>query len=213
MKKSIAAMMMFLVLAMALCSCADSGGNGEAPRKMASDEDVKAAEAAFGDFVQALADVDMERVQKFIDTDSMNDVTVSDEQESDIIINTVFSNLDSEIVSSVATGEKTVTVTAKLSTVDITAIMGQCTTAIYTEYFADYAEGKISDEELEAKTEEMLLEEVRKEDVPTVTNQVAVTVKKTDEGWKVEMNSTLQNAISGGFMQAVENTRPSNIQN
>lgn len=185
-----------------------ANNNGNQSGVKSSEEmenDQKAAQEAFENLVNAIKSVDMEAAGKYVDTGSLTDVSVDGLEGGDAVIEAVFSKLESEIVGTAYNPDGTVTVIANLTTIDLTGVLGQCTVLVMNEL----SSGKITDEQLDARTEEIFREEMMKEGLPTVTNQVSTTVKKADDGWKVEMNDTFQNAISGGFLGSIMKAKQS----
>ena len=163
------------------------------------ENDIKAAQEAFNNLLSAIKNIDMETAGKYLDTGTLTDVNVDSVEGGDEVTEAVFSNLESEIVTGAANPDGSVTIIADLTTIDLTGVLGQCTVLVMNEL----SEKELSDEQLDARIEEVFREEVKKEGLPKVTNQVDVKVKKTEAGWKVEMNDAFQNAISGGFLSSL----------
>jgi len=166
------------------------------------------AKAVFSGLIDSIRKVDMEGAGKYIDTGTLTNVTVDDLEGGDEVIEAVFSRLSAEIVSSTVVNDGEVNITAALTTIDLTGVLGQCTQTVMNEIMT----GKLSEDKLETRTEEIFKQEIAKDGLPTVANQVTVKVKNTDDGWKVEMNPEFQNAISGGFLGQVEKARQSMLK-
>lgn len=61
-----------------------------------------------------------------------------------------------------------------------------------------------SEEETNAKMEEILIECINKPDRETVTNTVDITVVKTeDKSWRIKSDDNFLNALTGGLYEAV----------
>ena len=201
------------VLVMSLAGCGGatdskvtpSAGGGSAVTPL-TEAEVKAAQTTYDSLIDAIVAVDTDLAGKYIDTGSLMSVSVDDLEGGDVIIESVFSKLSSETVSCVQSGHGEVEITSNLTTIDLTGVLGYCT-QIYKE---ELEAGKISDENSDARIEEIFKEEIVKEDLPTVTSQVKVKVKLVGNEWKVQLNDEFQNAISGNFIGSVKEAQGAN---
>ncbi|MBQ7098035.1 MAG: hypothetical protein IJN96_08140 [Clostridia bacterium] len=163
------------------------------------------ARSAFEKLMTAICDVDMEKAGKYLDTGSLTGVSVDDLDGADAVIEAVFSKLEWEIVSCTASDNDEAVLAAKLTTIDLTAVLEQCTKIVMDEY----ANGTLLDEELESRTDEVFREEIAKSDLPKITNEIDITVKRFEDGWKVEMSDELRDAVSAGFLGQIEKAKQS----
>ena len=56
----------------------------------------------------------------------------------------------------------------------------------------------------DAEIEEILLEELQKEDIPTVTTTKEITVQKQDGKWKVVADDNLKEVIFPGLQESLD---------
>jgi len=160
-------------------------------------------ESTFTGLMEALRAVDLEKAGDFIDTGELNVSETVGVGGGDQVLEAVFSQLDYEIISTEITDGDAALVTAEITTIDLTAILGQSTMTVLQEL----AMGQITEEDIDARTEEIFKEAIKTDNLQTASNQAQITLKKTDNGWKVVANQELQNAISGGFLGAVNNAQ------
>lgn len=213
MKKRLVKFLAMAVVAVMMLSLSGCGGNNGASENADNGGDVrnaettqltadelKAAQSAYDGLIEAIKAVDMELAGKYIDTGNLMNVNVDDLEGGDAIIEAVFSKLESETVACVQSGPDEVGIIANLTTIDLTGVLGYCTQL----FMAEVAEGKVTEEEYDSRIEEIYKEEIVKDGLPTVTNQVDVKVKLIDGVWKVELNDGFQNAISGGFIGSIK---------
>ena len=163
----------------------------------------KPEDAVIG-LVDALKNMDMEKTEEYINSGSLTSVNVEDLPDGDMVIEAAFTNLSLEIVDVQKEGDSAV-VKSKISTLDLEAVMGQCTTMVMQELFT----GKITEEQSDGRVEELFKETISKEGLPQNTTEVDVSVKRTDGKWRVISDDNFQNAISGGFLGAVANAKGS----
>ncbi len=159
-------------------------------------------EDAVNNLIAALKEMDMEKAQQYINTSSLTTVTVDDLVDGDMVIEAAFSNLSVEIIDVQKNGD-TAIVKAKMSTIDLEAIMGECTQIVMREMMT----GVITEEQTDARLDEVFKEALAKEGNPMFTQEVDINTIKLDGSWKVVSDDNFQNAISGGFLGAVANAQ------
>lgn len=155
------------------------------------------AQAAFEKLMTAIRELDMEEAGKYIDTGSLSQVSVDDLDGADEVIESVFSKLEWEVVSCEASGDDEAVLAVKLTTVDLTAVLERCMKIVENN---DGSEMNIF---------EVFGTEIAKSDLPMVTNEINITMKCFEDGWKVEMNDEFRNAVSAGFLGQIEKAKQS----
>ena len=168
-----------------------------------SKKNVQEAQTAFENLITAIQKADRDGAGKYIDIGTLSEVSMSEFEGVDAVLDAVFSRLSSEIVSCNDAGDGVVDIVADLTTIDLTGVLGRCTQIV----MAEMAEGKLTEEQIDSRTEEVFAEEISKDGLPTVTKRVTVKVKNTADGWKIEMNNDFQDAITGGLYGAIKATQ------
>ncbi len=179
-----------LVLVLVLCISACGGNKQE-------------IEEAVLNLVAALKSGDMDAAGKFIHSGELKFSGVDSLDGGDQVLDSVFGALECEIVSSGKKGSSEATVNAKITTLDLTAVLGRSTMKVLQEF----AMGEIGEDDIDRRTEEIFKEAISGKDLETATTEVVILVKNTESGWKVVMDKDFQNAISGGFLGAVNNAQ------
>ena len=182
------ALILVLVLAMCLSAC---GGQK------------KEIEEAVTGLMTALKAGDMQKAGTFIDAGGLEISDIDSLDGGDQVLEAVFSQLECKVLSSEKKGSDEAVVTAEITTLDLTAILGQSTMTVLQEF----AMGEIQEEDIDRRTEEIFKEAIEKDNLATVTNETQILLKKTNAGWKVVADKTFQNAISGGFLGAVNDAQ------
>ncbi len=165
-------------------------------------DDNNKPEVAVTNLIAALKEMDMEKAQQYISTSSLTTVTVDNLADGDMVIEAAFSNLSVDIIDVQKNGN-TAVVKAKMSTIDLEAIMGECTQIVMREMMT----GVITDEQIDARLDEVFKETLAKEGNPVFTQEVNINTIKVEGSWKVVSDDNFQNAISGGFLGAVANAQ------
>lgn len=209
MKRIIALLMAIMLVASVavfVTGCGtDSDADGDGGNSGATGDNTKIAQETFNSLMTAIKAGDIARAGQYLDNGELITVPVDDLEGGEEVMNAVFSSLEYQTVSFFQKDSSTVEVIVNVTTLDLTAILGQCMKIVMAEYVETGA--KMTDEELDAKTEEVLKAEIGKEGLPTRTSQVKVDVKKIDNVWKVQLNPEFQNAISGGLIGSIAKAR------
>ena len=163
----------------------------------------KEIEEAVLNLVAALKSGDMDAAGKFIDSEGLTFSGIDSLDGGDQVLDSVFGALECEIVSSEKNGSNEATVKAKITTLDLTSVLGQSTMKVLQEF----AMGEIKEADIDKRTEEVFKEAISGKNLETATTEAVVLVKKTGDGWKVVIDKAFQNAISGGFLGAVNNAQ------
>ena len=114
------------------------------------------------------------------------------------------------ITGSEKVDKNTVNVNLSITNVDMSPVLNEfLASALEYAFSTMSADPAPTEEEIQAKLTEILLETLDKEGRAMVTNDVTVTVKNIDGDWKVTMDGTFVNAILGGFEEAAKNMQNS----
>ncbi len=164
-------------------------------------------EAAIHHAVDAISRADVETANAWMDFDSLLQETegTAEEKES---LELLFSKLSCQTKDSKIDGDKA-TVTTDIRNIDLQKV--------FTDYVAKALEmsmeeeNELSDEELQAKLEE-LLDEMMKEEDELVTTTVEIQLTKKGENWWIETSEELHNALLGGMLESLESSDSSDTQ-
>lgn len=165
--------------------------------------DARRAEKAVNGMFASFHELDFEAAKKYIDMDT---ITLSKPYtgvgSAQIYMNGLFNHISSEILSSEKVGENQIIVTANVSAVKMKPIMADFTPKGINFIFQDaYSETPLDDVQREKKLGELFAGSVSSLKLATVTNQVDITVERSDDGWMVLADEALINALFGGLLE------------
>lgn len=189
--KSIIATILALVLLLSLTGCGE----------------IKKAETAVNGMFTAFKNTDIEAAAKYVDVDEINaSENSSDSISTGLVMKTIFNKLDYKIISSEKVDETTVKVKTEITVTDMKPVLGEFfTNAMQYAFSTAFSNPQPTEEETNKKMEEMFIESASKEDLATVTNEVDITVVKTENNeWKVKSDDTFADALLGGLITAGE---------
>lgn len=189
--KSIIATVLALVLLLSLTGCGE----------------IKKAETAVNGMFTAFKNTDIEAAAKYVDVDEINaSEDSSDSISTELVMKTIFNKLDYKIISSEKVDDTTVKVKTEITVTDMKPVLGEFfTNAMQYAFSTAFSNPQPTEEETNKKMEEMFIESASKEDLATVTNEVDITVVKTENNeWKVKSDDTFADALLGGLITAGE---------
>lgn len=189
--KSIIATILALVLLFSLTGCGE----------------IKKAETAVNGMFTAFKNTDIEAAAKYVDVDEINaSEDSSDSISTELVMKTIFNKLDYKIISSEKVDDTTVKVKTDITVTDMKPVLGEFfTNAMQYAFSTAFSNQQPTEEETNKKMEEMFIESASKEDLATVTNEVDITVVKTENNeWKVKSDDTFADALLGGLITAGE---------
>lgn len=167
----------------------------------------KLAEQAVSTCIDALKMGDLETAANYlVDADI---IEAGDDGEdsamNESMTKIVFGKLNYKILSSTKVDDSTVTVKVEISNVDMKPVFTEFFTQALQYAFANaFADPQPTEEETNQKMEEIFNSCISKEDLTTVTEEVDVKVVKDGDGWIIEGDDTLANALLGGLLNVVE---------
>ena len=132
-----------------------------------------------------------------------------------IFMEKVFDKVEHKIISSEKIDNSTVVVKTEITAIDMKPVLTEFFgMAIQYAFSNALASNQQSEEETNKKMMEMFTECVSKEDLAMVTNEVDIKVVKADDGWKIETDDVLSDAMLGGLEKAAEelNTSMGNVE-
>ena len=164
--------------------------------------EVRKAENSVNNMFKAFQNLDFEVSKEYID---LEEVEEQDDINAKAIMENLFQELEYQIISSEKIDKDTVNVKVKITAVDMKPI--------FRDFFVDYiahafsyalSGDEMTEEEQEAKMQEILLQSIKDRGSQTVTNEVVLEVNRQGKVWKVESSDTFVNALLGDFEKVVE---------
>ena len=188
--KSITAIILTLILTLSLTGCGE----------------IKKAETAVNGMFTAFKSLNFEEAQKYVNVDEITKAGEEANENSMLIMETVFDNLSYEVISSEKVDNETVIVKTKVTATDMKPVLGEFLAKALEYAFSNaFANPQPTEEETNKKMEEILVECASKPDLATVTNEVDIKVIKTEsKDWKIEADDAVVNALLGGLADAAK---------
>ncbi|MBQ7572671.1 MAG: hypothetical protein IJT23_00245 [Clostridia bacterium] len=188
--KSIIATLLTFILMLSLTGCGE----------------IKKAETAVNGMFAAFKSLNFEEAQKYVNVEEITKTGNEANENSMLIMETVFGNLNYEIISSEKVDNNNVVVKTKITATDMKPVMEEFFSKSLEYAFSNaFSTTQPTEEETNKKMEEILVECASKPELATVTNEVDVKVVKTDsKEWKIEADDAFVNALFGGLSDAVK---------
>ena len=165
--------------------------------------EVGKAEATVKNFFEACKKGNIDEAQKYL----VIEESAEAEEDTEVydMAALVLEKLDYSLVSSEQVDDNTVVVTASVTAPDMSVAVGEFFQQALSFAFSNaFSETPLSDEEAQAEMMKMFVEAMGKEDLGTVTNEAAVSVVKTEDGWKIDADEAFADAVTGGMITAFE---------
>ena len=188
--KSIIEILLIFVFMLSLTSCGE----------------IKKAETAINGMFTAFKSLNFEEAQKYVNVEDITNTGNEANDNSILIMKTVFGNLNYEIISSEKVDDNNVVVKTKITATDMKPVMGEFLTKALEYAFSNaFSNPQPTEEETNKKMEESWVECASTPDLATVTIEVDIKVVKTEsKEWKIEADDTFVNALLGGLADAAE---------
>lgn len=169
---------------------------------------INPAKKAVDDMFTAFEELDFDTAREYIDLDeiqfSENDGSVAGNAE--MYMQNLFDRLSHEIISAERADENTMTVKTKITAVDMEPVMVNFfTNAMHYTLSSAVSEEKPTDEEMDSKLIKLFTESAKDTSIPTVTNEVDITVTNINGTWKVQNDEAFIDALFGNITKALEN--------
>lgn len=145
----------------------------------------------------ALAELKNNNIEKF--KNYILDADDFDDEDIDNSLALLVKNLEVEINSSTIDGDSA-TVNASITNTNFSIVMEEFLTQAMSFAMENaFSEDPVSEDEMEAMAEELLLEILERDDIETVTTEVDISLEKEDGVWKIEYDEEIQNALFFGI--------------
>lgn len=143
---------------------------------------------------------DFETAAKYFNEDPEAAINDAESEEdaafADEFTTTILGSLAWEIVSSEEDGD-TATVKTKIKAIDMSLAISDYISQAFAYIFSD-----LSEEELDAKYSEILLNSIKNHTDDLKETEVDIKLNKTDSGWIINMDDEFMDAILGGMLTA-----------
>lgn len=166
--------------------------------------EVKKAESALNSTVTALQAGDFTTASNYIDCSEIldNNEMFGDLENGESVMKALFEQLSCKINSSEQVDKDNVKINADITNIDTSAAFQNTISQVFSLAFSGE---DISEDEMKNKIIEIFTESLSSEDTETVTNTVDINMVKTEDGWKIDADKAVQDAITGGLLSAAEN--------
>ena len=176
---------------------------------LTSCKEVENAEKAVTDFMTAIQNCDYETMASIGNGMDADKINTTDEQSKQVFDN-LFNKTTYEIKSAELQEDKSVLVTADITTVDVGKAYSTAITNSFSQLLSNaFSSEELSDEESEQIIIDNLVNELNNSNTGTVTTTVNIKVLKVDKTWKVDYDDAFINAITGNLKSTLQNTVPS----
>lgn len=171
--------------------------------------EVKNAENTLNSAMESLQKGDFISAAQYIEFtgDSDQESQFAQFEENQDTAAALFSKMTYTINSSEKTDSSNVKMNVTVTNADMKTVFSNVISDMFSialsNAFASEEE-QLSDEEMQNKIFELLKDGINDENVQTVTNTVDVNVTKTDGGWKVQVDSDVLDAATGGLVSTAE---------
>lgn len=186
--KKLVIMIAVSVFLVALCGC----------------NEVKNAESALNSAVSALQAGDCATATGYINGSEIldNNEMFKDFENGEGVMKALFAKLSCKINSSEQVDDNNVKINADITNINTSVAFQNTISQMFSLAFSGE---NISEEEMENKVIEIFVENLSGEGAETVTSTVDVNMVKTEDGWKIDADEAVQDALTGGLVSAAEN--------
>lgn len=164
-------------------------------------------EQAVTNALNAIKKLDIDTMRKYFNDDGLygSDSGTDELLEDEEGINLLFGKMTFKIISSSTEGDNA-TVKTEITNIDMASVMVEYFDQAFSMVFSNAlaGDGAKSDEEMEALTEQLFIDLIKREDNQMKTTTVDIKLTKNKNSWKIESNDELQDAIFGGMISSME---------
>lgn len=157
--------------------------------------------------ISAIKNLDLIQIQKYFNAEDITDENDVFGEDFDIENAEIFAlmtkNISYEIINE-DTGDKSATVEAKITNINMAIIMREFITQALILAFEQMGETEVDEEEMQKQMEDLLIDLLSKEDNEMITTEVNIKLNEVDGEWKIDLNDELVNALFGGLSSVVD---------
>ncbi len=172
---------------------------------------IEKAESALNSTMEALQEGDFVTAARYIEnTDVLtSNSTFNTYKDNSDFTKAIFSKLSYKINSAEEIDSSTVKMNVEITNVNMQTIVGNAIGEMFSlalsNIFAS-EEDQLSEEDMQNKMIEFIIDGINADDAETVTNTIDVNAVKTDGGWKIDVVNTVINAVTGELLSALGST-------
>lgn len=163
-------------------------------------------ERAVENLLEAIKIYDQATIAKYLTAEELVGGTDEVDMDDEEVFKRMFKKLSYEIKGSSTEGD-TATVDVELTAIDMKEIFGTYVDQVFalTLENAFKPEGEaLSEEELKAKSKQVLIDLVGADDAKMVTTTVEFQLEKNEKSWKVKNNEDVADAVTGRMISTIE---------
>ena len=164
----------------------------------------KKAEQEVSKVMESVRSVDLDTINSYFN-DTLDEDLDLDDPTAQLILTTIFSNINYNIISSEEIDEDTVNVKTEITAIDMKPILATFIKDALAYAFANAFSSSASEEETEKKMTELFTAAIENTEKVEKSVTVDIEVNKDAEGnWNVEAGDAFIDAILGGLVSALE---------
>ena len=172
---------------------------------------IEKAESALNSTMEALQEGDFVTAARYIEnTDVLTrNSTFNTYKDNSDFTKAIFSKLSYKINSAEEIDSSTVKMNVDITNVNMQTIVGNAIGEMFSLALANIfasEEDQLSEEDMQNKMIEFITEGINSDDAETVTNTVDVNAVKTGGSWKIDVDNTVIDAVTGGLLSALGST-------
>lgn len=172
---------------------------------------IEKAESALNSTMEALQEGDFVTAARYIEnTDVLtSNSTFNTYKDNSDFTKAIFSKLSYKINSAEEIDSSTVKMNVEITNVNMQTIVsnaiGEMFSLALSNIFAS-EEDQLSEEDMQNKMIEFIIDGINADDAETVTNTVDINAVKTGGSWKIDVDNTVIDAVTGGLLSALGST-------
>ncbi len=164
----------------------------------------KKAEKEVSKLMGSVRSFDLNTINSYFNEKVDEDIDL-DDPTAQLILKTIFSNINYNIISSEEVDEDTVNVKTEITAIDMKPILATFLKDALAYAFTNAFSSTTSEEDTEKKMAELFTEAIENSEKVEKTVTVDIEVNKDAEGnWKVEAGEAFVDALLGGLVSALE---------
>lgn len=195
--KKIFTVLLIIIMSLSCVACSGSKADTMAKTETVVKPKIDPPETVVKNYLNSLQKMDFENAMKYVDTSGDLSEFNKDSDEY-VYIEKIMNTLSYSIISS-SENEDTSTVKATIKNIDMSSVMSDVLTQAFELSFSG-----VSGEDLDVKVNEIIKSSVDSNKEKQIENEVDINLKKTETGWIIITDDSLQDAITGGLISYIK---------